>query len=77
MVFTTAAASGDTAEVFEVVQGSHVFSSEGDCFAEWDSLSAPQQAQLIGVQEYLGNAFLQARGMIASVGLKTSEPLTV
>ena len=63
--------------MIEVAHGSHVYCSEGDCFTDWDSLSPEQRGQLIEVQEYLGNAFLQARGMIASVGLKEGVPLTV
>lgn len=70
MVFTTAAGSSDTAEVFEVVQGSHVFCSEGECFTEWADLTSEQQRQLVHVSEYLSDAFVQARDMMVAVGLK-------
>jgi hypothetical protein len=75
MVFTTAAASSDTAEVFEVAEGSHVFTSKGDCFAEWDSLSAVQQQGLLEAKAVLDKAFIQARSMIASLDLTASAPL--
>ncbi len=72
MVFS--AKVGDAAaQDIEIAEGSHVYSTEGDSFTEWGSLSSAQQKQLIEVNAFLDNAFVQARSMIALVGLKAGS----
>lgn len=71
MTFT---AEGSKKAMIEVAQGSHVYTSEGDRYAEWADLTTEQREKFLQAQSILEKAFSEAKAVVASVSLPTGKP---
>lgn len=61
MVFTETGTGAAEAEVIDIIEGSHLYHSTGNCFVEWAEISEEQQGRLLKAQENLSTAFAEAR----------------